>query len=524
MRRVLNVTLLFSLSMLILASAPAWSRNFTTGELDELFAPIALYSDPLLAQVLPAATYPDQLDAASNLVTYQGGSQMIDNQPWDVSVRSVAHYPSVLRMMVDSPDWTASVGQAYVYQPQGTMQSIQRLRGRARGNGYLGSNSYQTVAYSNGYTSIYPAQARYMYAPTYNPQVVYTTRRSNNTSNWITFGAGLLIGAWLNNAIDWNHNRVYNHGWNGSGWVARSRPYVQYNNSYYVGRPVTVNRNVGTRNITSYRQSLQSGVGTYRTPGFVRSTSPASMVRPGASITSPGAVRGGVRPGVGAVRTAPTTRSGVRALPSTPGVRPGAVMPRSIPKAGARPQFNGPVARPKAGVTRQGRQASPNAAAVRSTPRANAGMTRQGRQASPNAKLGMVYPTRQASPNASAVRSTPKARAGMVYPTRQASPKASAVRSTPRAKAGMVYPTRQASPKASAVRSTPRGNSGMTRQGRQASPSAPAVRSAPRGNATPRGNAGATRQAPSAGQGKAATRSSGKAGAGKGNQGKGQRN
>ena len=72
---------------------------FTAEELDDLLAPIALYPDPLLAQILPAATFIDQIDEAARYVRQYGQSPRIDDQPWDVSVRAVAHYPDVLFMM-----------------------------------------------------------------------------------------------------------------------------------------------------------------------------------------------------------------------------------------------------------------------------------------------------------------------------------------------------------------------------------------------------------------------------------------
>ncbi|HEY3298905.1 MAG TPA: DUF3300 domain-containing protein, partial [Armatimonadota bacterium] len=101
---------------------------YTARELDEMLAPIALYPDPLLAQIFPAATYPDDLEDAAYVTDYRVDDYLIDSQDWDVSVKSVAHYPSVLRMMVEKPDWTVAIGQAYAYQPTAVMDSVQRLR------------------------------------------------------------------------------------------------------------------------------------------------------------------------------------------------------------------------------------------------------------------------------------------------------------------------------------------------------------------------------------------------------------
>ena len=121
----------------LLGSATAQAQEYSPAEpfspeqLDNLLAPIALYPDPLLAQVLLAATFVDQVDEAARWMRAYNNTNAIDDQPWDVSVKAVAHYPSVLYMMSDQIDWTASVGQAYVYQSTDVMTSIQRLRALA---------------------------------------------------------------------------------------------------------------------------------------------------------------------------------------------------------------------------------------------------------------------------------------------------------------------------------------------------------------------------------------------------------
>ncbi|HEV2615062.1 MAG TPA: DUF3300 domain-containing protein, partial [Candidatus Acidoferrales bacterium] len=113
---------------------------YSPDQMDNLLAPIALYPDPLLAQVLPAATFVDQIDDADRWVR-ANGQEDIDDQPWDVSVKAVAHYPEVLDMMDEKLDWTTAVGQAYVNQSTDVMESIQRLRSLAYSQGNLVSNS-----------------------------------------------------------------------------------------------------------------------------------------------------------------------------------------------------------------------------------------------------------------------------------------------------------------------------------------------------------------------------------------------
>ena len=118
---------------------------FSPDELDDILAPIALYPDPLIAQILPAATFIDQIDEATRYFRQYGNSARIDDKPWDVSVKAIAHYPTVLFMMDQKYDWTVSLGQAYINQQQEVMDSIQRLRASAQAAGNLESTPEQQV-------------------------------------------------------------------------------------------------------------------------------------------------------------------------------------------------------------------------------------------------------------------------------------------------------------------------------------------------------------------------------------------
>ena len=95
----------------LMEPAVLWSAE----ELDNLLAPVALYPDPILAQVLVAATFPEQVELAARYVQVNG-KYGIDEQPWDISVRAVAHYEPVLNLMADRIDWTTALGQAHVMQ------------------------------------------------------------------------------------------------------------------------------------------------------------------------------------------------------------------------------------------------------------------------------------------------------------------------------------------------------------------------------------------------------------------------
>jgi Protein of unknown function (DUF3300) len=220
---------------------------YTAEQLDNLLAPIALYPDPLLAQVLVAATFVDQIDVAARWVRVSGQNG-IDDQPWDVSVKAVAHYPTVLSMMADNLDWTAAVGQAYVNQSTDVMMSIQRLRAMARAQGNLVTTPQQQVIVEPGYISIVPASPVYIYVPVYDPSIIFfrPIYGPGFYTTWISFGVGFAIGAWLNLDFNWGYRNIYYTGWAGGGWIARSRPHVRMS-PYYVNnryRTIALNRNV----------------------------------------------------------------------------------------------------------------------------------------------------------------------------------------------------------------------------------------------------------------------------------------
>ena len=262
MRRALAVLLILglgNLSLLEAASAPSAAKStpqaedyfyepFSPEQLDNLLAPIALYPDPLLSQVLVAATFVDDVDEAARWVR-ANGTYGIDDQRWDVSVKAVAHYPTVIYMMADKIDWSTSVGQAYVNQSTDVMTSIQRLRHMARNVGNLVTTPQQEVLIEDDYISIVPYEPAYIYVPVYDPYICYYRRPAWGLA--ITFGIGFLIGAWLNRDCDWHRHRIYYHGWQGPGWVGRSRPRVRITNIYVNNRyeNIIVNRRVINRTV-----------------------------------------------------------------------------------------------------------------------------------------------------------------------------------------------------------------------------------------------------------------------------------
>lgn len=165
-----------------LAPAMAQSR-LGNAQLDQLTAPIALYPDALLSQLLMAATYPADVAAAAQWSKANPGlsgdaaAKAVANQAWDPSVQSLAAFPSVLDMMGRQPQWVQSIGDAFLAQPNDVMDSVQRLRVQAQNAGTLKTTEQQkVVTQSAGGTTVVqiePANPQVVYVPTYNPTTVY---------------------------------------------------------------------------------------------------------------------------------------------------------------------------------------------------------------------------------------------------------------------------------------------------------------------------------------------------------------
>ena len=173
-------------------------------ELDQLLGPIALYPDPLIAQILPASTLPTQIVLADRYVSDGGDPNQVDQQPWDASVQALVHYPEVLKWLDDNLGWTTAVGQAFLNQQPAVMESIQRLRQSAVNFGNLPSTQQQSVVNDGGDIEIVPTDPAVIYVPVYQPaQVYYQTCYG---PPFVSFGIGFAVGYWLNCDFDW-HNR-----------------------------------------------------------------------------------------------------------------------------------------------------------------------------------------------------------------------------------------------------------------------------------------------------------------------------
>ncbi|WP_427308162.1 DUF3300 domain-containing protein [Cupriavidus sp. H39] len=172
--------------MLMAPLQPALAQTtLNHAQLDQLTAPVALYPDALLSQVLMAATYPADVAAAAQWskanpsLSGDAATKAVASQNWDPSVQSLAAFPSVLDMMGRQPQWVQSIGDAFLAQPNDVMDSVQRLRLQAQKAGTLKTTEQQkVVTQSSGGTTIVqiePANPQVVYVPAYNPTTVYGT-------------------------------------------------------------------------------------------------------------------------------------------------------------------------------------------------------------------------------------------------------------------------------------------------------------------------------------------------------------
>ena len=163
---------------------------FSQQELDQLLAPIALYPDPVLSQVLMAATYPLEAVQAARFVRQNPSlkddalARALEGEPWDASVKALVQFPAVLAMMDDQLAWTQKLGDAFLAQQDAVMDTVQSLRAKAQAAGTLGSNQQQRVVIQDGAIDIEPYAPDIIYVPYYNPTVVYGGCGGPITNQW----------------------------------------------------------------------------------------------------------------------------------------------------------------------------------------------------------------------------------------------------------------------------------------------------------------------------------------------------
>jgi hypothetical protein len=219
-------------------------------ELQALVAPIALYPDALVAQILTASTFPDQVAIAEYWLqqnsSLKGSAlmQAVDTQSWDASVKALTEFPSVLENLSKNLTWTSSLGEAFHNQQAEVMTAIQTLRAQAKAAGSLKSSSQITVVQQSPQVIvIQPANPQIVYVPQYNPTVIYGTPYVTPgysagdvaAAGIIGFGAGIAIGAMMSGGggcCSWGYSS-WNCGWHGTAVVYHGGAY--YGNSAWHG-------------------------------------------------------------------------------------------------------------------------------------------------------------------------------------------------------------------------------------------------------------------------------------------------
>jgi hypothetical protein len=298
--------------------------TLTTEELDGIVAPIALYPDALVAQILGAATFPYEIVDATlwlkdnSKLKGEAVAKAVDQQLWDPAVKALTQFPSVLDNLAKNLAWTSALGEASATQQPDVMAAVQRMRAKAQAAGNLKSSPEIKVIQERPQTIvIQPANPQIVYVPAYNPTVIYgapvvTPGYSSAdvaAAAIISFGVGIAVGAMM-------YGGCCGWGWSywGTSWHSRT---IIYNRNVYVGN--------------SYWRGGYYG-GGYR-PGYPAYRPGGPGYRPG----YPGYGRPGYRP--------PATT-----LPS-PGNRPGNRPPATtLPSAGNRPNAPGAGSRPGGGT------------------------------------------------------------------------------------------------------------------------------------------------------------------------------
>ena len=286
------------------SGSPTESAPQTASELQALVAPIALYPDSLVAQILTASTFPDEVAIANywlgenKSLTGSALMQAVDKQSWDPSVKALTEFPSVLENMAKNLTWTSSLGEAYHNQQADVMTAIQTLRAEAKAKGNLKTTSQiKVVQQSPQVIVIQPANPQIVYVPQYNPTVIYGypyvvpgyvapvyTTGDVVAAGLIGFGAGIAVGAMMSGGCcswgysSWNcgwhgtavvyhgggyygnsawHGGYYNGGYHNSYGYNNSYNHSNYNN-YNRNTSNTYNKNVSGNTVNVNRQSAQS--------------------------------------------------------------------------------------------------------------------------------------------------------------------------------------------------------------------------------------------------------------------------
>jgi len=304
----------------------------TADELDGLVAPIALYPDALVAQVLGASTFPYEIVTATlwlkdnSSLTGEALAKAVDAQSWDPAVKALTQFPSVLDNLAKNLAWTSALGEASATQQQDVMAAVQRMRAKALAAGNLKTGPEIKVVQEAPQTIvIQPANPQIVYVPVYNPTVIYGAPiivpgyyyRGPSTVTVVSFGGGIVVGRTV-------YGGCCLWGWSywGTNWHSHT---VIYNRNIYVGNSYWRGGYYGGGyRPPGYHPGYKPGYPGYRPPSYPGYGRPPATTLP--ANTRPGN-SGGNRPstlpanGGNRPSTLPSTQPGNR--PSTqPGNRP----------------------------------------------------------------------------------------------------------------------------------------------------------------------------------------------------------
>ncbi len=245
-------------------------------QLEAIVAPIALYPDALVAQILGAASFPDQVAVASEWLQQHGtltAQQLVsavDAQQWEPSVKGLTQFPTVLQNLAKNLSWTSSLGEAYTTQGADVMSAVQILRAKAQAVGNLKSSSQITVVQQAPQTIVIQSpNPQVVYVPMYNPAVIYGypyvtpgySPAAVATTAVLAFGIGIAVGAMMNSSYGYSY---WNCNWHGSTVVYRSNNY--YGNSARHGSTAS---GYGPNGAAHYSNGYNSATGTYARGGTV---------------------------------------------------------------------------------------------------------------------------------------------------------------------------------------------------------------------------------------------------------------
>ena len=312
---------------------PAYGQpqaNFSPEQLDQLVSRIALYPDPLLAQIFAAATFPDQIqDAAQwadqhHYLSPQNLARAIqsDNSGFDPSLQALLPFPSVLQVMAADMTWTSSLGNAFLSQGPMLQDSVQRMRRQAYDNGYLRNND-QIVVNNNGpWLEIQPYNPAYITVPYYDPAVVYYRPWRSGGHSAISFGYGVSIGSffdpwgWGGSRFVWDrhetyiNNRVWDRRFSDERHVTNYRPYAGYERRSEGRYEEQRGRANNDRQRERYESRQQAPSPVYRPEVERRGQAPEyrpEQGRAGGSATTPRAEAPAYRPDQGRAGGSATT-------------------------------------------------------------------------------------------------------------------------------------------------------------------------------------------------------------------------